>query len=218
MTLITLKNTTIHGIDNAMDRKTMKFFTAALSMLLLFVGACSLDGTSELIDLLDRVETQNVGRNTYILGKALTGKQKEIARGNPVEIENRRLYKFKDGDLFIVAEKTTHRVIVLYELYDPASRKQIQEIVGSLFLDFGAPTLLAHDKIIYWTYGPSGKLSEQDYNKAKEEKEKIKNLATVKLTSSLKIMEKEDPTATGNVYIIISSQPVMNLIAEKQEN
>ena len=166
----------------------------------------------EIEVLLDRLAALNLSRNGYTLGKLLTEVQKKTALQHLIEMENSKVYKFQDGDLYIVAEKITDRVIILYKQYDPASREKIQEVVGTLFLDFGDPTIFVHDKIIYWAFGPNGKLSEQEYNKIKAEKSKLDVLATLKLTSSLKIMKKGGENAVGNVYYILSSPPVLKII------
>jgi len=138
--------------------------------------------------------------------------QRKTALQYPIKVENSNIYKFQDGDLYIVAEKSTNRVIILYKQYDPAFREKIQKIVGTLFLDFGDPTIFVHDKIIYWAFGPKGKLSEQEYNKIKEEKGKLDILATLKLTSSLEIMKENGDVNIGNVYYILSSPPVLRII------
>ena len=154
----------------------------------------------------------NLNQSGYTLGRVLTDVEKKTALQHPIRMENPKIYKFQDGDLYIVVEKITDRVIILYKQYDPASRKKIQEVVGALFLDFGDPTLFVHDKIIYWAFGPKGKISEKEYNKIKKEKGKLEILATLKLTSSIAIMKNNGDMDTGNVYYILSSPPVLKII------
>ena len=195
------------------------YFPVILSMLLLVCGCTAMNAPSgEVSDLLDRVEKLNIGRDGFVLGKALTGSQKEAALRHPVDIKNPLLLKFRQNDLYIVAEKQTHRPVILYEQHDDADREKLRKIVGGLFLEFGEPTVFTHDKVIYWAYGQEKKISEPEYQKSKDEKKKLQILATVKLTSDLKITEKTDTvtdTVKGSVYYIISSPPVLKAIASK---
>ena len=165
----------------------------------------------ELTVLLDRVEALNISRNNFTLGKRLTNKQKK-AHQYAIETANPVTYKFKDRDLYVVVDRKTDRVIILYEYYELNSKKKVQELVGSLLFDFGDPTVMAHDKIIYWVFDQKGKLSENNYHKAKDSKEQLSVLATVKLNSSLEITGRQGDTGGGNVYYIISSEPVLKLI------
>ncbi|MEN8244083.1 MAG: hypothetical protein ABFS43_04195 [Thermodesulfobacteriota bacterium] len=190
----------------------MRYFFSLILFFLLLTSPCSAAHPIEMEELLDRLAALNLNQNGYTLGRVLTDVQMKTALQYPLKVENPEIYKFQDGDLYIVAEKITDRVIILYKQYDPASRKKIQEVVGALFLDFGDPTIFVHDKIIYWAFGPKGKISEQEYNKIKEEKGKLDILATLKLTSSLEIMKKIGDMDIGNVYYILSSPPVLGII------
>jgi hypothetical protein len=113
----------------------------------------------------------------------------------------------------VVVDKATDRIVVLYERYEAATIKKIQALVGSLCLDFDDPTVMAHDKIIYWAFGPEGKLSEEQYRNEKDVNKKLNILATVKLNSDIKIVGKSDPSKVGDIYYIISSEPVLKLMS-----
>ncbi len=190
----------------------MRYILSTIFIFISLTWPCFDAHPKEIEALLGRLAVLNLNRNGYALGRVLTDVQKKTALQHPIKVENPKIYKFQDGDLYIVAEKLTNRVIILYKQYDPGSRKKIQEIVGALFLDFGDPTIFVHDKIIYWAFGPKGKISEQEYNKIKEEKGKLDILATLKLTSSLEIMKKNGDMDIGNVYYILSSPPVLRII------
>jgi len=191
--------------------KTLK--TASLVLLLFpFLLACSSD---DLSDLLSRVETLNISRQGYTLGKKLTKAQQETARKHPVKAADHRTRKFKDGKLHVVTDRVSDRVIVLYEQYEAASMEMVQGLVGSLSFEFGDPTVLAHDKIIYWIFGPQGKLSRDQYKKARQAGGKLKILATVKLNSSTKILGDTPPSKESTVYYIISSEPALKLIKNR---
>lgn len=194
-----------------MNLKSLRI--AILILLLLpFLSACSSDNLS---NLLGQVERLNISRGGYTLGKGLTDKQKATALKHPVEAANPWTFKFKDGDLSVVADKVTDRVVIIYERYEATTIKKVRALVGALYLDFGDPTVMAHDTIIYWVFGPEGKLTREQYKKAKKAGGKLNILATVKLNSSIKIMGDSARLGEGSVYYIISSEPALKLIKSK---
>jgi hypothetical protein len=175
------------------------------------VAACS-SQTDEYTELFVDVAKLKIQRDDYTLGELLTDKQKETARRNAVDAASPGIYKFRDNDLYVVADKATDRVLIIYERYDPATREKIRELVGDLFFVFGEPTVMGHDKTIYWAYDADGKISEQKYKEAKDQKKAPKFLATVKLQSSHKIMDNTEPLTDGSVYYVISSDPLLKLL------
>jgi hypothetical protein len=188
-----------------------------VTAVILSVGAAGTSRADEVTDLFNRVEKLNIRRNDYTLGKVLTDKQKQTAQGNAEEKAGPGTYKFKDNTLFIVADKATDRVLVLYERYEPVSRKKIRELVGALFFDFGDPTVMAHDKTIYWAFDEKGKISEEQYREAKATKKTPQTLATVKLDSSHKVMDSSDPGENSSVYYIVSSGPLLKLHNSREQ-
>jgi len=70
---------------------------------------------------------------------------------------------------------------------------------------------MAHDKIIYWAFDEKGKISEENYRETKKKGRPLQTLATVKLDSSHRIMDKSDPVVNGSVYYIISSESILKL-------
>jgi len=189
----------------------------AAVMLILPPAASRASREDEFTDLYARVEKLNIRRNDYTLGKKLTDKQKQTARRNAQEKAGPGTFKFKDNDLYVVAEKATDRVIILYEQYDPASGKKIRELVGTLFFDFGDPTVIAHDKTLYWAFNAKGKISEEQYHQAKATRKPLKILATVKLDSSRKVMDSSDAMEDGSVYYIVSSEPILKRIHRRAQ-
>lgn len=192
------------------------YFTGSLVILLLFVVACS-SQTDETSEIFARVAELELQRDDYTLGNTLTDKQKDTARHNAVEAASPGTYKFKDNDLYVVADKATDRVLIIYERYKPATREKIRELVGDLFFVFGEPTVMGHDKTIYWAYDADGKISEQKYKDTKDQKRVPKFLATVKLQSSHKIMDNTKPVIDGIVYYIVSSEPLLKLIEKRPQ-
>ncbi|CAB1063783.1 hypothetical protein D1BOALGB6SA_8567 [Olavius sp. associated proteobacterium Delta 1] len=193
-----------------------KYFIFYLAVLFLFVAACS-SQTDDTSGLFDRVAKLEIQRNDYTLGKRLTDKQKETAHRNAVEAASPGTYKFKDNDLYVVIDKATDRILIIYEHYASVTRGKIRELVGDLFFVFGEPTVFAHDKTIYWAYDADGKISEKKYKEAKDQKKVPNFLATVKLNSSHKIMDSTDPVKDGDVYYIISSEPLLKLMEQRDQ-
>ena len=165
----------------------------------------------ELSRLLNQVEALDLSRGNYTLGARLTPLQRERARSKNVSGAAAGTYKFKDGDLFVVAHETTHRVILIYQHHEPAAPQIVRKLVGTLFYEFGDPTILAHDKLLYWVFGTTGKVSEQDWNTAKKKRQPVKTLATIKLSSSHEIVGQA-VTAADSIYYVISSEPVLKRI------
>lgn len=198
------------------DRFAVKItLLVGLVVLALVVSLYASTEDDDIDKLLNTVEHLNLGRNGYILGRALTPDQQQTARRYSVENETPGTAKFTDNGLHVVMDKKSSRVLILYEQLDPVSHDKIKKLVGLLYLDFGDPTIMAHDKTIYWIYGRDGKLSRKQYRQIKKEGNLLKPLATVKLNSSLKITAPDKTETPGSVYYIISSDPVLKLIQSK---
>jgi len=166
--------------------------------------------------LLDQVELLNIHRHGYVLGGVLTPAQKKTAASNPVEAASEETYKFKDKNLYVVVQKKSHRVVILYEQFEAATQDKIQDLIGDLYLNFDDPTVLAHDKVVYWAWGTEGKISAIEFDTARKDKKKLNILATVKCISDINIMEKTKGLETGYVYYIISSDPVLKRFSDQK--
>jgi hypothetical protein len=193
----------------------MKILSVIIAAVVLSVGAAGISRADELADLFNRVEKLNIHRDDYFLGKVLTDKQKQTAQDNTEGASSPGTYKFKDNNLYIVADRATDRVLILYERYETVSGIKIRELVGSLFFDFGDPTVMAHDKTIYWAFDEKGKISEEQYREAKATQKPLKTLATVKLDSTHKIMDSSAPGDNSSVYYIVSSEPILKLLTSR---
>lgn len=193
----------------------MKNYLIGFFTILLLIGVACTSQSDEFSDIAVRVAKLKIRRNDYSLGEILSDKQKDTARLNAVEAASPGTYKFKDNDLYVVVDKATDRVLIIYERYERATRQKIRELVGDLFFVFGEPTVMGHDKTIYWAYDADGKISEKKYKEAKDQKRVPNFLATVKLNSSHKIMDSKDPVKDGNVYYIISSDPLLKLLEQR---
>ena len=185
-------------------------------MVLLFSGLAQ---ANDLNSLFEQVEKLKIERHGYILGAVLNQEQMETAASNSVDVALPDTVKFKDKNLYVVVQKTSHRVLVIYEQFEAASQQKIQDIVGDLYMKFDDPTVLAHDKVVYWAYAKKGIITSKEFDAARQNKKKLDILATVKFISDINIMEKikESDPATGQVYYIISSDPILKLFKSQKE-
>jgi hypothetical protein len=171
--------------------------------------------------LLDDVVSLKLGLSGYVIGEKLDAGQKKIAEKHPVEGAYEGTYKFIDNILNVVVDSKTDRVLALYQQKKAADKNQLKAMVVELMDHFGAPTTIAHEKILYWAFNKHGAVSEDDFNKAKEVKQapELGIIATVKLNSEMEITPdpKEDEAsaadtkapATGSIYFIITSDPLV---------
>ena len=184
-------------------------YRTCMILLLLFSG---LAHANDLDRLFDQVEKLKIKRHGYVLGAVLNQEQIKTAAANPVDAASKDTFKFKDKNLFIVAQKTTNRVLVIYEQFKDASQQKIQDLIGDLYMNFDDPTVLAHDKVVYWAYTKKGIITSREFDTARQDKKKLNILATVKFISDINIMEKIKEPSTGQVYYIISSDPILKLL------
>jgi hypothetical protein len=187
---------------------TMLFFPLLVVTTLLATPACAFK-TDSVMDLFKRVQGLNLGRNGYTLGAPLDDQQKKIAQTHPLPPGSANTYKFQDRGVNLVVDKATDRVIVIYEGFDSLGEQQIKALAGALMLDFGEPTVVAHDALLYWAYGRGGRLTPEAFNTAKAQKKDPGILATVKFNSEISIMAQPEGEKSGSAYYIISSNPLL---------
>ena len=197
-------------------------------VILATAGCVNASQNNEFNILAEKVAAINISHHQYTLGKKLTQDQKKLARQNAVKDASPGTYKFNDANLFIVAEKNSDRVLILYEHYAKASKTKGRELLGSLVMKFGDPTVFAHGKTVYWAYNAGGKISEIEFNNAKGASEQLEILATIKLESSEPLMGKDankkneseqhaKKEGTQSVYYVISSEPLLKLLKAQVE-
>ncbi len=168
----------------------------------------------ELEELFASVEALNIERAGYVLCKPLTPEQQAVADNNRGETNSQKVYKFRDKALNIVADKVTNRVLVVFEQFKQIDQAGVQDLVGNLFMAYEDPTVLAHDMVVYWAWGKEGKFTADQFNLAKEKKKALAILATVKLNSDIKIMDKTQAGTKGDAYYIISSDPLLKFFKD----
>lgn len=179
---------------------------AVCSALFFMAGVSS---AQEQDQLFNQVEKLKIQRQGYVLGGQLTEDQQAIAAKNPLEAVSKKVFKFRDKNLNIVADKETLRVLVMFEQFERLSQHQVQGKVGELFMAYEDPTISAHDKVVYWAWGKKEKFTAAQFDMAREKKKPLAIIATVKFNSEIKIMDKNETQAIGDVYYIISSDPLL---------
>ncbi|MDD9302502.1 MAG: hypothetical protein HUK40_09220 [Desulfobacter sp.] len=190
-------------------KKLLAFwFALTFGVLLFWVCILPVQG-GELEDLFAEVQALNIERQGYVLCCELTSAQQAFARDHLEKANASKVYKLRDKSLNIVADRTTHRVLVMYEQFEQVDQARVQTLVGDLFLSYEDPTLSAHDKVVYWAWGKKGKFTADQFNLAREKKKSLAIVATVKLNSEIKIMDKAFAHDKGDVYYIISSDPLL---------
>ncbi|WP_299981075.1 hypothetical protein [Desulfobacula sp.] len=194
-----------------MQKKILCRIPVLVLFLCLFSGGLYANDPN---DLFEQVETLKLERNGYVLGAALNQRQIKIATANPVDATSKDTFKFKDKNLYVVAQKTSNRVLVIYEQLEAASQQKIQDLVGDLYMNFDDPTVLAHDKVVYWAYTKEGIITSKEFDTARQYKKKLDILATVKFISDINIMETVKEPSTGQAYYIISSDPILKFFKD----
>jgi len=180
----------------------------SIGLLFLFSGN---DKDYDLSHMFQQVEKLKINRHGYVLGAILNPGQIKKAESNRVDDSSEGTYKFKDKNLFIVAHKTSNRILVIYEQFENETQQKIQDLVGDLYMNFDDPTVMSHDKVVYWAYTKEGKVTSKEFDDSKKDKKKLNILAKVKFISDINIMGQIKEAAPGHGYYIISSDPVLEL-------
>ena len=195
-----------------MRRFVVKVLAVAGLSIFLFSGIGNAD---DLNKLFKQVEKFKLERKGYILGAKLNKKQLKTAKSNPEKAAAKDTFKFRDNNLFVVAQLGSNRIVLIYEQFKQVGQQQRKDLVGDLSMSFEDPTVMAHDKIIYWAWAQKGKISSREFDSAKDAKKKLDILATVKCVSDIEIMAKQKEALTGDIYYIISSDPILTFFADQ---
>lgn len=179
---------------------------------------------SDVVTEMDRVATEvarlKLGFGHYILGQPLTIEQQKFSTQHLETKSLEGTYKFRDGELFVVARSDNDVVMGIYKELREATAEQIKTLIGTLMLEFGEPTLLAHEKLIYWAFNENGQI-EADAFKFSKQSGGADVLATVKFSSTERITStgqdtngdgsNKEPEKKPSIYVIISSDPLSKL-------
>ena len=194
---------------------TIVILILAFAPSLLFAKASSSDQSTD--ELAAQVANLKLGLNGYLIGTTLTEEQKKTAKKHPVAKAYEGTYKFQDDDVFVVVSKKTDMILAVYQRQENGTREDMRKMVGRLMLEFGEPTTMAHDQIIYWAYNKDGKISQELYNSAKQSGQ-LNILATVKFKSNItSLADVPEDKTTATLYVIITSEPLVQRFMSKAE-
>jgi len=145
-------------------------------------------------DLQAKIAAFGLGLDSYIIGGKLTATQLETSQKDNDYKAYPGTVKFKDGDVFVIADKQSHAVIAVYKRNKTANKNDFKVMISGLMLQYGEPTTEAHGKTIYWNYGEDGFITEELYRtvKSQGQLESLIVLATVKFTSSENVATMTD--------------------------
>lgn len=188
----------------------MKIISVLMGSLCLLFSFVPCPVAGELPDLFNRVEKLALGRKGYVLGAVLDKARQELAAAHSLPAAAGGTYKFKDKGVTLVVDRSSHRVIMIYEHFDAMSQQGVRELTGALFLDFDEPTVMAHDSLVYWAYDSHGKVSAQRFDMARGGEKPLEILATVKLNSGVPIVKEKEAAGPGAAYYVISSTPLLH--------
>ncbi len=213
----------------------------SLLLLVVFIVFTCGTGTSQTMDYsaLSKTELQNkiasfeLGFESYVIGKVLTSDQLAIAEKDNDYKAYPGTMKFKDGDIYVIADKQSNVVIAVYKRNRKAGKNDFKVMISDLMMQYGEPTTEAHGKTIYWNYGEDGLIPEELYRtvKSQGQLETLIVLATVKFSSSENVetmtdliekMEKkkegekvEQADVTSDNYLMIQSDILTKKYMEK---
>ncbi len=213
----------------------MHFLGALLIGLTCGIGVCQAVDYSAMskIELQNKIASFELGFEAYMIGKVLTTDQLAIAEENHDYKAYPGTMKFKDKDIYVIADKQSNVVVAVYKRNRKAGKNDFKVMISDLMMQYGEPTTEAHGKTIYWNYGEDGLISEELYRtvKSQGQLETLIVLATVKFSSSenvetmtdmIEMMEKkqegeEIPKAdvTSDNYVMIQSDILTKKYMEK---
>lgn len=188
-----------------------------LAALMLAVSIPAVCGAESKIpkELLEDVRSIGLQRGAYTLGVPLTGRQAGLAAKSPLPSTAPGTFRFRDGELQVVAEEGSNIVLAISEYHPDWTRKKVKDLIGSFTLGFGFPTTSAHGKTLYWFYSADGKLLEEGSYKdyvVQHGRESI--IATIKIQTGEYIFgdkkgQEKDDQSPDTVYYIIYSNPML---------
>lgn len=171
--------------------------------------------------LQQAVADLHLGLGIYRIGTILSPSQVEKAQARLEKGNYPGTYKFRDGDVYVVASEKANVVLAVYLRNEEAGIPEVRNMVSELMLQFGEPTTTAHDKIIYWAYNEDGKIEQELFDLAKSNG-KLSILATVKFNSTLEMFgagsesgqESKEEVQPGVIYAMVTSEPYLKKFLE----
>lgn len=186
------------------------------------------------VELQEKIAGLELGLGSYIIGTKLTQEQ-IVLSGKTISYKAYPgTVKFKDGDIFVIADVESHVVIAVYKRNKEANKNDFKVAISELMLHYGEPTAEAHGKTIYWNFASDGLITEELYRSVKQQGmlETLVVLATVKFTSSenvetmtdmIEMMDKKNQQGeevkktdvTSDNYVMVQSDILTKKYLEK---
>lgn len=173
--------------------------------------------TETVAQIADSVKELKLGIGPYVIGEFLTAEQAELAYNNLIADSYAGTKKFFVDDYYVIVAEKTNMILAIYKQGEDVRADDVKHMVGFLMDQFGEPTTMAHDKIIYWAFGPDGIIATQTYDDSKDTGQ-LDILATVKFNSSMAVspgMSNETVEETGSIYFIITSDLLLQKFIEQ---
>ena len=210
------------------DMRRNKIVPLAILIAILFIGNTPLLSAASTVDskipqdLLKDVQALKLQRGDYVLGMPLTSEQLEVAKKHGLPKTAPGTFRFKDGELQIVAEEGSNIVIAISEYHPKWTQKQVKDLVGEFTLGFGFPTATAHGRTLYWFYATDGRLLEEvSYKDYVMEHGKYSVIATIKMQTGSLLLNQDSKQSKSmddepdSVYYVIYSNPILELFVTK---
>ncbi|GEM_PF-2829549 len=189
-------------INNYLIKQVKQIF---IFFILFFTSFDNLSASDYQL-LLEKVKNLKIGIGSYYIGENYNSKS-----GKPIESNYPGVLKFQEKDIFISVDKERNIIIGLYKYFKHVNTDILKKTVSQLMINFGEPTLEAHDKNIYWFFDEKGKILSEQFSKAKKENDIKTPLLMVKLNSDISLSKLSDKNFQDNTtfYYIIYSEPLM---------
>ncbi len=210
------------------DMRRNKIVPLAILIVILFIGNTPLLSAASTVDskipqdLLKDVQALKLQRGNYVLGMPLTSEQLEVAKKYGLPKTAPGTFRFKDGELQIVAEEGSNIVIAISEYHPKWPKKQVKDLIGKFTLGFGFPTATAHGRTLYWFYSADGRLLEEvSYKDYVMEHGKYSVIATIKMQTGSLLLNQDSKQSKSmddepdSVYYVIYSNPILELFVTK---
>jgi hypothetical protein len=166
---------------------------------------------ASVAELAAAVRELRLGDADFVIGDFLTEGQLELAREHLHTDSYPGTIRFSVDGIAVVADEDTHLILAIYQRQEEAGADQVTQMVGGLMVRFGEPTTIAHDQILYWAWGPSGKIDASTFEAGRASGQ-IDILATVKFNSSIEMtpgMNNDNTEEAATIYYIITSDRLL---------
>ncbi|OCC14253.1 hypothetical protein DBT_2325 [Dissulfuribacter thermophilus] len=208
------------------DSGKARIRSLALSVCLILVSVSIVwAGESRIPDsLIKDIQKLDLGRAGYRLCYPLSEEQLRKAEEQSLPPTAEGTFRFKDGDLQIVAEKDSNLVILISEYHKVWSRKAIKDLVGSFTLGYGFPTTTAHGQTLYWFFSADGELlDENNYKDYITQNGNGSVIATIKVQTTSFLRSERDKGKGDGVssdepdsgYYLIYSSPILEMFVKQ---